>query len=574
MLNLVKKWPSPSQWRKLPSLLSKKERYFILGLSLLAIASLLTWTIVYRATKTKPVPAYGGKYEEGIIGNPQYLNPILAPANDADQDISELIFSGLMKYDSSGNLVPDLAENYAIGEGGKVYDFFLRKNVLWHDGKPFNADDVIFTVQTIQNPEYKSPLIFNWNGVDAIKVDEYTVRLKLKSAYAPFIYNTTAGILPKHIWENVQPAEFLLAENNLKPIGTGPYKFKKLDKDRRGVIQTVYFQANTKYYFKKPYIKNIVFRFYIDEESLIAAYNKGEVHGIGFISANNTSKLRSSARKLNIYQLELPRYFAVFFNQNKSKALSDKNVRLALNYATDKQEIINKALSGQGAIVNSPIPSGEFSSSETKIYDFALEHANNILDTAGWSKNNDTGIREKVLKKGEGPTSLQITLITTEWPELQNVADLLQEQWSKIGAKIEVKILNIGEIQQDYIRPREYEALLFGEILGADPDPFAFWHSTQKRDPGLNLALYNNPNVDTILIDARKILEQEKRIAKYKEFQKLVIDDAPVVFLYNPYYIYPVGKKIKGIEIKNISIPSKRFSGIEEWYINTKRVKK
>jgi len=559
----------------LPSLLSKKERYFVLGLAILLIASLIAWYSNYRLTRMDEKPDYGGSYTEGIVGSPQYINPILCQTNDADQDISELIFSGLMKYDSRGNLVPDLAERYAVGEGGKIYDFFLRKNVLWHDGKPFNADDVIFTFQIIQDPNYKSPLIFNWSGVEIEKIDDWTVRFKLKNAYAPFLNSATVGMLPKHIWVNMSPAEFLLAETNLKPIGTGPYKFKKFEKDRLESIKTLYLEADKNYYPGKPYIKNITFKFYINEEAMISAYNNGTIKGLGFITAQNKSQLKNYKRKLNIYPLKLPRYFAVFFNQSKSKALSDKTVRLALNYATNKQEIIDKILNGAGEIVSSSIPKGVFGySAETKIYDFALEHANNLLDAAGWSKNNETGIREKVIKKGESPTPLEITLITTEWPELQRVAEILQEQWTKVGAKIEVKILNIAEIQQDYIRPREYQALLFGEVLGAEPDPFPFWHSSQKRDPGLNLALYDNTNADKLLIEIRTIFDQEKRKEKYEEFQKLVVEDVPVVFLYNPYYLYPMSKKIKGIEIENISIPSKRFSGIENWYIETKRVKK
>lgn len=578
MPNFIKnfsKWPSKAQWKKLPSLLSKKERYFILGLLILTIISLITWGISYRLSHTISIPNYGGSYEEGLIGSPQYINPILCQTYDTDQDISELIFSGLMKYDSRGEPIPDLAERYAIGEEGKIYDFFLRKNITWHDGKPLNADDVIFTIQTIQNPDYRSPVIFNWNGVEIEKIDDYTIRFKLKNAYAPFLNSATVGILPKHIWENISPPEFFLTEANLKPIGAGPYKFKKFEKDRKGSIKALYLQANENYHLNKPYIKDITFRFYVNEESLVDAYNNGKIEGLGFISAQNKSLLRNYKRKLNIYPLKLPRYFAVFFNQSKSKALSDNAVRLALNYATNKQEIIDEILDGEGMAVDSPIPPGVFGhTSETKVYNFALEHANNLLDAADWVKNEETNIREKVFNNDEEPTPLKIILITTEWPELQQVTGILQKQWSKIGAEIEIKILSIAEIQQDYIRPREYQALLFGEVLGPDPDPFAFWHSTQKRDPGLNLALYDNKNIDKLLEEAREAFDSETRAKKYEEFQKLVVEDAPVVFLYNPFYLYPVSKKIKGIEIENIPIPSKRFSGIEKWYIKTKRIKK
>ena len=571
----IKRWPSFSQWKNLPSLFSNKERYFILGAGILAIISLIGWYIAYQLTTTIVVPKHGGSYTEGIIGTPQYINPVLCQTSDADRDLTELIFSGLMKYDSEGKLVPDLAERYAVGDEGKVYEFFLRKGVTWHDGESFNADDVVFTIQIIQNPDFKSPLFSIWHGIEIEKVNDYTVRFHLKEPYAPFIFNTTVGILPKHIWENINPPEFFLTDLNLKPIGTGPYKLRRIEKGKEGTIKTVQLESYENYHFGEPFIKKIVLKFYINEENLVKAYNKGEVEGLGFISAQNLSKLKNKEIALNILELNLPRYFAVFLNQSKSKILSDKTVRLALNYATDKDQIIKEILMGRGTPVYSPIPKGVFGHSENiKIYDFALEHAKNLLEAAGWKENKDTGFREKVLKSGEDSSVLSFTLITTDWPELEKVANLLKEQWEKIGAKVDIKILNIAEIQQNYIRPREYEALIFGEVLGPDPDPLPFWHSSQKKDPGLNLALYQNNEADKILTEARTIFDPEKRKEKYEEFQKLVVDDAPVIFLYNPYYLYSVDKKIKGIKIKNIPLPSKRFSGIENWYIKTKRIKK
>jgi len=571
----IKKWPSRRQWRKLSSLFSQKERCFILGFGILAIASLIAFFIAYQTINTKLVPDYGGKYIEGIVGSPQYINPILAQTNDVDQDVSELVFSGLMKYNAQGELEPDLAERYAIGENGKVYDFFLRKNVIWHDKEPFTADDVLFTIKTIQNPDFKSPLMFNWSGVEVKKIDNYTIRFTLSKPYAPFLNNTTIKILPKHIWQNISSPEFFLTEINLKPIGTGPYKFKKFEKDKHGSIKTIYLQANKDYHLKRPYIKTLLLKFYVNEEEAIKAYNQREVNGLSFVSPLNKLKLRGFDKKVGPRQLILPRYFAVFFNQSQSKPLSDKTVRLALNYATNKQEIIDTLLNGEGVSVKSPIPSGVFGhNSEVKSYDFDLEYAKKLLKTKDWKINEETEIREKTFTSKEGPIPLKISLITTEYPELEDVMGILQKQWSMLNIKVETSVLSIAEIQQQHIRPREYEALLFGELLSADPDPYPFWHSSQKRDPGLNLALYQNKEADKLLEEARETFDPQERKEKYEKFQELVVEDANVVFLYNSFYLYPTAKNIKGIEIKNISTPSKRFSGINEWYIETKRIKK
>ena len=564
------KIPSWHQWQKIPGVLNKKERYFILGFLFLGIASLFSWLFVYNIKNTIVVPNYGGSFREGIIDSPQYLNPILSPVNDADRDVTRLIFSGLIKYDSQGKLVPDLAEKYAIGDNGKIYDFFLRKDIKWHDGQAFNADDVVFTIKTIQNSDSRSPLRANWKGVTVEKIDDFTVRFKLESPYAPFLANTTTGIIAKHIWEKILPEKFILAQENLSPIGTGLYKLKKIKKDKEGFINYIELQAFGDYgYDRRPFIEKIEFYFYPDEESLIKAYNRNIVDNLSLLSVQNQELLKRTKSKSYLYELNLPRYFAVFFNQTKSKALADKTVRLALNYATNKNELIEKTLNGEGAPVESPIPMGVWGHSDkTKIYNFDTEYAKTILEQAGWKDTDNDGIREKKEDK------LEFDLITTELKQLQQTANILQEQWSKIGAKVNVKIMNIGEIQQEYIRPREYQALLFGEVLGLDPDPYSFWHSSQKKDPGLNLALYDNKKVDEFLKDARQNLIQDVRLKDYEQFQQLVVDDAPVVFLYSPYHLYYAAKKVKGIEVKNVVLPSERFSDIERWYIKTQRVKK
>jgi peptide/nickel transport system substrate-binding protein len=567
----INKFPSWHQWQKVPSVLNKKERYFVLGFLILTIVSLFGWMISYNLKHTILVPNYGGSFNEGIVGNPQYINPILSQTNDADRDLSELIFSGLMKHDSKGNLVTDLAEKYNIDSNGKVYEFFLKKNIKWHDGAPLTADDVIFTIGAIQNPDYRSPLRINWSGVEVEKVDDWTVRFKLKIPYAPFLSNTTVGIAPGHIWKSILPEKFPLAPENLTPIGTGPYQLKKLKKDKEGFIGSIELDAFGEYNAgTRPFIEKIQIYFYPSEEELIKAYNRGNLDSLTLISNQNKNLLRGVNVKSNTYRLNLPRYFAIFFNQSKSKALSDKNVRLALNYATDKKEIIEKTLNGEGTQVDSPIPFGVFGQNEKiKIYEFNPQKAIEILEQAGWKDADNDGTREKKEDK------LEIELITTDLNQLRQSADIIKEQWAKIGARVNIVISNIGEIQQKYIRPREYQTIIFGEVLGLDPDPYSFWHSSQKKDPGLNLALYDNQKVDVLLKDARQVINNDELRAKeYEQFQQYVIDDAPVVFLYSSYQLYFTAKKIKGVGVENIVLPSKRFADIQKWYIKTQRIKK
>ncbi|MBI2058043.1 MAG: hypothetical protein HYT63_03655 [Candidatus Yanofskybacteria bacterium] len=573
--------PSKIQFRLLPQVLSKKERYLVLSLLLAVIFSLLYIPLGFFYHLTKPMPDFGGSYTEGLLGAPQYINPLLIQANDADRDISEIIYSSLMKYDQSGNIVPDLAESYEISGNELEYMFVLKNNIKWHDGFPLNADDVVFTLNILQNNDYGSIQRINWQGVEVEKINDHTIKLKLKNKYAQFLNNTTLGILPKHLWENVKPSLFSFSDLNLKPIGSGPYKFKKLKKDSNGSTVSYELTAYEGYHGQKPFIKNLNFRFFNSEDELAQAYNHNMIEGIGFLSIEKIKNLKFS-QKLSPQKIKLPRYFAAFFNQNRSKALADKNIRLALSYATDKQELLDKVLDQNGLIINSPVLKELASQEAGQKYPYDKEFAKQILENSGWKDPDGDGFREKIpepaknktkTKEPEAKNEAVIEIKTSHSSDLSKAAEILKKQWEEVGFKVSVKIETLTEIQQS-IRDRDYEILLFGEVLGLDLDPYSFWHSSQKKDPGLNLALYDNRSVDKILEEGRQIFNPIERNKKYEDFEKILLEDAPTIFLYSPYYLYLPSKKIKGNATEILSIPSSRFDNISQWYINTKRVRK
>ncbi len=575
--------------RLLPKVLSKKERYLVMALLIVFVGSLISlpFTVFYHYTKA--VPDYGGSFSEGIVGEPHHINPLLSQNNDVDRDLVSLVYSGLMKYNEGGKLVPDLAKSYEISSDGLNYTLYLKEDAKWQDGTPVTSDDVVFTIQTAQNPDYGSLQRINWQGVDAEAVDKHTVILKLKNKYAQFLNNLTLNIIPQHIWQNIKPVDFALSGFNLKPIGSGPYKFTKLKKDDAGRIISYGLDYNNNFYDGRPYIDHIELKLYSSEDQMINEYNKNSVESMAFVSANNLKKVKFKKR-LNIEELKLPRYFGVFFNQNQANILTDKNVRLALSYATDKKDLINKILDGKGLETNSPMVGEVLGlTGDVKTYDYNPDQAKKLLADAGWGIPDNKGILSKTTKvptssrildgkaigtkskKSKSTTDkLTIRLTTSTWPELTSVANLLKDQWAKIGVDLAVEVLPTQGLQQ-VIKERSYQMLLFGEILNIDPDPFSLWHSSQKRDPGLNLALYDNKSADGLLEKARQTLNPIERMRQYQDFQNIVIGDAPAIFLYNPLYIYAQTNSIKGFNRKIISMPSDRFSNIENWYINTKR---
>jgi peptide/nickel transport system substrate-binding protein len=527
--------------------------------------SFLSWGIVSYYNKTRAIPQFGGEYIEGIVGQPLHINPVISSSNATDEDLVQLIFSGLLKYDSTGNLKNDLTESYEISEDKTLFTFHLRKDAAWHDGQPLTAQDVLFTINLISDPSYKSPLRYNWQGVTTNLVDDYTLTFQIESPYVGFLNNLTFGILPKHIWESVSPDKFTLTDLNLQPIGSGPYKYASFQKDSAGNIIVYKLTANPSYFEKKPFISKLTLNFYPDDDSALTAYNQKEVMGINSLSPQKLDQIELS-KSTQIYRLDIPRYFAVFFNQTKSFPLANDEVREALSYATNREEIIENVLDGNGLPVYSPFLPGMigFDANEKK-RDFDLEKAQEILEDNKWLKGDD-GIRSK-----DGHV-LEINLITTDWNDLVQTAEILKEQWEKIGARINVNSLSISDIQQNYIRPREYEALLFGQTLGANPDLSSFWHSREKKDPGSNLALFGDDTTDKLIDDGRVEFDNAKRAELYQELQKKIFAEIPAVFLYSPKYIYPVNKKVGGIEIQTLVSPSRRFADIANWYVKTQRV--
>ena len=470
-----------------------------------------------------------------------------------------------MRLDGNGKVENDLAESYTIEPDNLTYTFSLKKNVKWHDGKDFTADDVVYTIQTIQNPNFNSPLRSNWKGVRVEKVDDYTIKFILKNVYSQFLNNLTFGILPKHLWGNLGENNFALAEYNLKAKGTGPFKVKRLTKDKDGKIASIEMIANEEYYGKKPSIEKLTFELYNDEDSVISAYNRREIKGINYLSPKNAKRIMDTEDS-NIQRLHLPRYFAVFFNQTKSVPLSDKNVRLALSYATDKNKLVADVLGSEGTKIDTAISPGIPGYNQaTKVYDYNVEEAKKILDAAGWIDSDNDGIREK------GDAKISFTLYSTDWPEFIETTKMLQAMWKEVGANVEIKSLQVNDLQNGYIKTRNYEALLFGEVLNYNPDPFSFWHSSQKKDPGLNLALYDNQEADKILEGIRQEIDPAARTEKYNRFQDLVADDAPVIFLYSPYYLYVQSNSIKNANLSNIMTPADRFNSVENWYVTTTR---
>lgn len=536
-----------------------------------------TATLMFQVNKflITEVPAYGGSISEGIVGSPRFINPLLA-ISDADRDMASLLYSGLMKIDPTGGIIPDLAKSYNISEDGLVYSFTLRDDIVFHDGTPISADDVLFTIQMAQDPTLKSVKRASWDGITAEKISEREINFYLKQPYAPFLQNTTLGILPRHIWKDIELDQFPFSTFNTEPIGSGPYKLESVDKSTSGVPKQYKLSSFNEYALGKPYISNVEVIFYQNEDDLINGYRNSKIGNINSIAPDKVGRLKEEGAYVVLSSL--PRIFAVFFNQNQAPVFVNKEVRIALNIGLDKTSIVREILSGYGTVIDSPLPPGvivrkntqsvvENTSSTTLT---KTEKAIAILEDAGWEYNEAEQIYEKIRKKET--QRLEFSLATSNVPELKAAAEIVAKEWEKMGARVTVKIFETGDLNQNVIRPRKYDALLFGEIVGRELDLFAFWHSSQRNDPGLNIALYANMTVDDLLENVRVSSDKKARVATYEAFEEEIMADVPAVFLYSPDFIYIVSPTIQGIELESITVAAERFLNIHKWYIETDKV--
>lgn len=575
-------WRTASQSRSLPFLQKAEDTVnsfsasgralFIFFAGLLVVSSA---ALVYLLNERLlvDVPARGGDVTEGIIGAPRFINPVLA-LSDADRDLSSLVYSGLLKATPRGDYVPDLAENYSISDDGRTYTFTIRPDATFHDGEPVLADDVVFTVEKTQDAFLKSPVEANWNGVTVSKVDDRTVEFTLKQAYTPFIENLTLGILPKHRWQDISDDEFPFSDLNTSPVGSGPFRVSSITRTSSGIPSSYVLKAFSGYALGRPYLDSITFRFYQNENDLVNALRAGDIDTANGISAGALSDLNA----FSISTSSLNRVFGVFFNQNQSAVLRDHDVRQALNDSVDRQALVEKVLGGYGTPLQGPVPPSIFPSAAAPSApagtstDLALIARNNLIK-AGWKAGAD-GVLEKTTGKGKTAktVTLSFSLATGNVPELRAAAEELRATWERVGAKVDVQVYNQGDLSQNVIRPRKYDALLFGEVIGRELDLFAFWNSSQRIDPGLNIAMYANSAADKTLEQLRATQSDAERAKLYRQFEDQLTKDIPAVFLYAPDFVYIVPKDLQGVDLGFIETPSDRFLSAAQWHRETDRV--
>ncbi len=545
-----------SKFLKIIHSLSRKELIiFVLAVALVVLGALGVATI-YLAKSVRLAPVAGGDFVEGIVGQPVDINPVTAKS-DTDQALVRLVFSNLTSL--SASIEPD-ANN-------QIWTVRLKDNLFWQDGQKLTSDDVIFTVEKIQDPDSNSPLFSSWQGVTANRLSELEIQFVLSSPYV-FFDNNLRGlyILPKHLYADVPVPNWRLSDYNLRPIGSGPYQFVNFDKQPSGFINDYYLAASNNYSGAKPLIQNFNFRFFANQDDLIKDFNVGKIDGVGGIQ---TGDLGSIKRPYQLISSNLPSYYAVFFNQNISLALKEADVRQALNMAVNRDDIISRVFGGRATPVLGPLPpfiSGYDQSLATSTPAYNASSSQNaaaLLNANGWKLNSD-GYREKMIK--DAKVSLQFNMVVPDNDFLMETANILKDEWQAIGAQVNIIPLSSSDIQQA-IKYRNYQMLLFGNILNPVNDLYAFWDSSESNYPGLNLSLYSNSSADGLIDKIRREPDPVKRQTLLTSLQESIVSDAPAAFLYSPDYLYAANKDLGGFQNGYLNQPLSRFDNISGWFV-------
>lgn len=520
-------------------------------------------------TPILPEAAPGGVYSEALIGALGRLNPLLDWNNPPDRDADRLIFSGLVKFDSRGLPQPDVAESWGTSADGTIYNFTLRPNAEWHDGVPVTSDDIIFTIDLIKSSSlFPTDMKDLWSQIDVKRLDERNLKFTLPEPFAPFLDYATFGILPKHILESTAPEQLDSAPFNIDPVGTGPYKFDHLITEG-GRITGLVLNVNDRYYAAKPFIQQVVFRYYPDSKTALDAYQQGEVLGVSNVTLDVLPQALEDAR-LSLYTSRLPQMSIILLNLKSQEApyLDNANVRRALMLGLNRDYLVSAFLHGQGIVADGPILPGSWAHYDgIEHLGYDPEGAIQLLKQEGYVIPASGGT-----VRAKENTALDFVLVHPDDELHSKLAAAIQQEWALIGVQINLQAVPYDQMLPTYLAPRAYQAALVDLNLSRtpDPDPYPFWHQAEATG-GQNYSQWDNRSASEYLEQARTETDFTVRARLYRNFQVIFEQDLPSLPLYYPVYNYGVDAQVRGVQVAPLYDPSDRLALLSSWYLVTRR---
>jgi len=503
-------------------------------------------------------PVYGDTLIEALLGDIQGLIPNIT-SDSASHTIGNLIYSGLVKRDESLRLVGDLAESWTVSRDCRNMTFQLKKNAKWHDGRPFTADDVVFTYQAMVNPKTPTAYKEDFKAVESIEaVDAHTVRVRYARPYAKALQSWSTTMLPRHLLESYVTEGRLreAPQNRESPVGTGPYRFKEWRTGEKVVLT-----ANRDYYDTGPYLSRLVYRIIPSQATIFLELKAKGIDSSSTLTALQYKRQTDYPAFRRAYQkFRYPSSAYTYFGFNlKDPRFADKRVRQAFAYAISKQELIEGVRLGLGREATGPYKPGTWVyNPNVKRYPHDLERARQLLAEAGWREKNGDGL---LVKDGKPFT---FTLMTNQGnDERKKIAELIQASLRELGVGVDIRILEWASFIKEYIKKRRFEAIVLGWGIGLDPDQYEIWHSSKTGPDDLNHISYANPEVDEMLERGRSSCFEDERKKYYDRLQEILAEDQPIVFLYFPDALPVVATRVYGV----VESPNGIGFNFTEWFV-------
>ncbi|MBN1587203.1 MAG: peptide-binding protein [Candidatus Omnitrophica bacterium] len=488
----------------------------------------------------------------GSIGEPRNLISILVSDSGSSQ-VTGLVYSGLVRYDKDLELEGELARSWEILDEGRTILFHLRKDVRWHDGEPFTAEDVLFTYQSLMDPKVPTPHRSDYELVESVEiVDAHTLRVKYSEPFAPALSSWGMGVLPAHL---LKGKDLVKSGENRNPVGTGPFRFLNWDTGSR-----VDLVANEDYFEGRPNINRYVIRIIPDQTTLFLELRTQNVDEINLTPLQYQRMTDTEFFKENFRRFRYPaRGYTYMGYQLENPLFQDVRVRQALDHAVDKQEIIDGVLFGLGQPCTGPfIPGSWATNAQTIPRPYNPLQAKSILATCGWTDSDGDGWLDKNGKVFE------FTLMTNQGNEQRKLAaEIIQRRLAEVGVRVKIKIVEWATFVHEFVDKGRFDAVLLGWGLSVDPDNYAIWHSSQIGEGKYNFVSYHNAEVDELLVKGRTTFDQEARAACYRRIHEIIHEEQPYMFLFVGDALPIVHARFQGIEPTIAGIGY----NLKDWYV-------
>ncbi len=515
--------------------------------------------------QSTPSPISGGVYTEALIGEFMRLNPFLDLYNEPDRAVDQLIFNSLVKFDSRGIPQSDLAESWGVSKDGTVYNFSLRTDVYWHDGEPFNSQDVLYTIGLLQSQHNLIPedLRNFWAEVEVVALSDIQLQFLLPEPFAPFLDYLSFGILPEHILGGLTLDDMVDHPFNLAPVGTGPFRFQRLIVENEKIVGVV-LEAFDAYFLERPYLDEFIFRYYPNSQEALTAYREGEVEGIGKVHSSILADVLS-APGLSVYTIREPLLTMTYLNLDNPEVgfLQNPDFRRALLAAINRDAIIEQVFNGQAIQANGPILPGTWAHyNDLEKVPFNLVEAKRLFESTGVIYDEEID-----LYRSESDLEISLTLLHPDTAEHTQIAEQIKSGWEELGVSVTLESKPYENVLED-LTLRNYETALvdINFTRSPDPDPYPFWGQAQIQS-GQNYAEWDNRSASEFLEQARMTSDIGERERLYRNFQVLFMRELPSLPLFYPVYTYAVTEDINGISLGPLFEPSDRFNNVHEWYI-------